>query len=260
MPELPDVEIARRRAESSAVGHTVAHVHVRDESLLDGTSRQQLAAQLGGVELTETDRHGKVLALAAGDRGWLRLHFGMTGRLVDGRADADPPEHAALSLDFEDGSSLHFVNSRRLGSIGWTEDFRGFVQEEGLGPDMLEVERDDFRRILEGHRGAIKSRLLDQHAVAGVGSVYGDEALFAAGIRPDRPLDEVSGDEIDAMRRSLRHVLRTAIDREADPERMPESWLLPRREDGADCPGCDGTIRRTTVGGRSTYWCPDCQD
>ncbi len=278
MPELPDVELRRRCLAKTSLGHAVAHVHVHDPSLLTGTSRQQLAARLVGRVLDRTRRHGKHLGVHAGPNGggepaegagddddgggWLRLHFGMTGDLVSRRNGAPangPPPHAALTLELDDGGRLHFLDRRRLGEIGWVPDFDRFVAERDLGPDALDVGLEDFRDRLAHRRAAIKSVLLDQGTIAGVGNVYADEALLMAGIRPDRPAGGLTEREAGSLHRALRHVLRTAIDRDADPGAVPATWILPRREPGADCPRCGRPLERGEVGGRPTYRCPRCQ-
>jgi formamidopyrimidine-DNA glycosylase len=276
MPELPDVELRRRHLHATSVGRAVVHVHVHDPSLLTGTSRQQLAARLVGRVLDRTRRHGKHLGLHAGpngdgdsaggsdgdDGGWLRLHFGMTGDLVsrqDGAPANGPPSHAALTLELDDGGRLHVLDRRRLGEIGWVPDFDRFVAERDLGPDALDVGLEDFRDRLAHRQAAIKSVLLDQGTIAGVGNVYADEALLIAGIRPDRAAEAVTEREAGSLHRALRHVLRTAIDRGADPEAVPATWILPRREPGADCPRCGRPLERGEVSGRATYRCPRCQ-
>ncbi len=258
MPELPDVEIYRRRLDANSLHKAVDHTHVHDESLLEGASRQKIAQALIGRPLDSTRRHGKYLGAHAAQGGWLLLHFGMTGDLLASSDGA--PEHTALRLDFDDGSHLDFINRRRLGKIAWTDDFDDFLEREGLGPDAMSLELDAFRQMLDGRRGSIKSLLMNQSAVAGLGNVYTDETLFHAGVRPDRTAGKLSYDEAGAIHRAMRHILRTAIERGADPDDMPESWILPRRrENDPRCPGCDRALETATVGGRTTYWCRECQ-
>jgi len=101
--------------------------------------------------------------------------------------------------------------------------------------------------------------LMDQSIMAGVGNVYADEICFQTGVRPDTRLPALDEDLRRKLHRTMRRVLRTAIDRKADPEELPRTWLLPRRREGAACPRCGGEIVKTTVAGRPTYVCPACQ-
>lgn len=260
MPELPDVEIFRRRFARGSLHKPVARVHVRDASLIEGTSGRSLSRRLKGDTFERTRRHGKHMAAETSEHGWLILHFGMTGYVQPMRnGDTEEPDHTALLIDFEDDSRLAYINKRRLGKIRLVDDFDEFIDAEDLGPDAMDLSLKGFREIVDGRSGAIKALLMNQNALAGVGNVYADEALFHAGVRPSRKSSDLSDDEVKTIHRNLRHVLKGAIKHGARPDDMPRSWLLPRREKGAECPRCGGSIRKTTVGGRATYWCGEHQ-
>lgn len=258
MPELPDVQVFREHLDATALHRTVATTRVRDESLLDGVSAAALARRLKGRELTETRRHGKHLFVRAGDDGWLRLHFGMTGELQFSEPGGEP-DHTALLLEFADGGRLAYVNVRRLGEIGWADDDDAFVAERNLGPDALAdgFGPAAFREALAGKTGTVKGALMDQSSIAGVGNVYADETLFQAGIHPETPVDQLDDDALGDLHRTLVRVLERAID--ARVEEFPDDFLVPRREEGAECPKCGGEIVRASVAGRPTYWCADHQ-
>ena len=259
MPELPHVEVARRYVDATSLHRPIEHVRLRDPSLLGEASRQRLAANLVGDCFTATHRHGKLLGVSTEHDGCLVLHLGMSGELVAFADAAKEPEHSALLVAFDDGFHLAFENPRRLGRVDWTADFDSFVEAEDLGPDALGIERRRFRRILEGRRGAIKPLLMDQQVLAGIGNEYADEVLFQTGLWPRRTAGELTDSETEHLYRNLQRILETAIERRAAPDEMPRSWLLPRRQSGADCPRCEGEIRRDEIAGRATYWCPSCQ-
>lgn len=259
MPELPDVEVFRQYVDATSLHQRVDHLHVRDEALLRDVSRQKLVSAVVGTEFERTARHGKFLGLHSTGGPWLLLHFGMTGGIRAHGQDKPAPPHTALALDLANGLRLAYTNTRRLGMIGLADDFQNFVGDQELGPDALDLQRHAWVNVLSGRRGAIKSLLMNQEAIAGLGNEYADEALFHARMRPDRPVDDLSDDEVVTLHRQIQRVLKLAIERRVDPERMPASWLRQAREPGAPCPRCDGHITKAEIGGRSTYWCPECQ-
>lgn len=260
MPELPDVEVARRRLARSALRRRVASCAFGDERLLEGTSKQKIARGLSGRELRETARRGKQLGLKTEAGEWLTLHFGMTGDAFAIDEGDDVPEYAQLTARFEDGGALVFVNKRKLGSISWAGSFDAYCEEHDLGPDALGISKCEFCRVIEGRSGQIKPLLMNQSALAGVGNVYADETLFQASVRPDRSAGDASEEEAGELWRVMRRVLRTAIRHGAEPRDMPRGWLLPvRSDDGAACPRCGGTLERRTVSGRTAVFCADHQ-
>jgi formamidopyrimidine-DNA glycosylase len=260
VPELPDVEVYRRRLEHSGLHRRIDRVRVGDSTVLRAVSRQRLVRALNGRELVRCGRHGKHLfAETAEGEVTLVMHFGMTGLLeVDRRPEqADP--HERFVLDFEDGCSLMFIDQRRLGFVTVVDDVDAYIREHDLGPDAMTLEPRDLRGLLRGYRGGVKALLMDQSLVAGIGNIYSDEILFQARIGPRRPAASLDEAAVRRLHRQMRRVLRVAADRGADPEHVPESWLLRHREDGAPCPRGDGEIRKVRLGGRGAFLCPSCQ-
>jgi formamidopyrimidine-DNA glycosylase len=258
MPDLPDVEVFRRRLARGGLHREIERVEVRDPIVLRGVGRDRLRRTLQGNELTSTRRHGKHL-FASTDGVWLVEHFGMTGYLERLRADDAPPRHTRLVLHFTDGASMAYVDQRRIGSIGLTDDPGEFVAAEGLGPDALGVTESTLRELLASRRGGLKSALMDQELIAGIGNIYSDEILFQARLHPTTAARGLDGSERRRLHRQLRRVLSLAIDRHADPTRLPPGWLLRHREDGTRCPRRNGTIRQLRLGGRGAFYCPSCQ-
>jgi len=261
MPELPDVEVYKRRVARTALNKPIAHVHVGDEQILEqGTSRQALAANLTGNTLTHTRRRGKYLGADTSDDRCLVLHFGMTGKIESLAPDEPPPRVAYFQIEFDDGRRMAFLNQRKLGRVSIDDSFERFVERKRLGPDALDLSPDRLHDILDEHPSGMKSLLMNQQALAGVGNVYSDEILFQAGISPKRRSRDLSSKDRAALHRKLQHVLQHAIEAHARPREMPGSWLLSRRYDDADdCPSCNGPIQRETIAGRTAHWCPNCQ-
>lgn len=258
MPELPDVEVYRRYIDATSLHRRVARVFLREQLVVD-TNPQTIRRHLEGAELSTTRRHGKHLFMAAND-GWLHLHFGMTGYL-DATSGGKPPKHTELRIDFDDGCRLAYVNERKFGSIMWVERPEQFIAERGLGPDPYadDMTTGEFDESL-GHRsGSIKARLMNQSVIAGLGNVYTDEILFQAGMHPVSDISSLGEADRRRLHDVMMHVLDEAIDRHADVDRMPDTWLLPHRQPGAPCLRDGGTVERIEVSGRVTYVCADHQ-
>lgn len=256
MPELPDVEVFRQYVDATSLRRRVDDVLVHDQLVVD-TSPRTLRDRLRGAELSGTRRHGKHLFVHADGEGWLRLHFGMTGRLEAFSRDGQP-EHTELRLDLDDGSHLAYVNQRKFGQISWVEDPDAFIHQHDLGPDPLadDVGPEVFRERVGGRRGTVKSALMNQQVLAGLGNVYVDEVLFHAGIHPESDVAALTAEHLLDLHRCTRAVIAESVRDRADVTRVPDDWLLPHREPGVRCPRGDGEIEQRKVSGRSTHLCP----
>lgn len=265
MPELPDVETYRRHIEETALNRQIVDVVVNDERLLDGVSPQGLLQRLSRRTLVGTRRHGKHLLLELDDGSWMECHFGMSGRLRHLDADADDPTHDRVRLDFADGTHLAIISRRLFGHVRMVSDADTFVQGEQLGPDPLEDGLDEaaFRERLRSKSGTIKSALMDQSTLAGIGNVYSDEILFQAGVHPKRSVNDLSDDEVSRLFETMRRVFDTAIAGGAGwddfPERTPKDFLLPQRRKGGTCPSCGGQVEAIKISGRTAWFCSACQ-
>jgi formamidopyrimidine-DNA glycosylase len=259
MPELPDVEVYRRRLAHGALRRPVDEVRVHDATLLEGVTAEALATRMVGRRLTGTARRGKHLFARVSGGDHLVLHFGMTGVLLTDDVEEEPPRHTRVAWTLRGGTRLLFVNQRKLGHVALTGDADDYCRRHDLGPDALDVDGPALRRLLGGHRGSVKALLMDQSAIAGLGNIYTDEVLFHARLDPRRPADGIDVREAARVHRQLHRVVRVAVDAGADPARLPRGWLLHAREQGAPCPRGNGEVARVRVGGRSTYFCRACQ-
>jgi formamidopyrimidine-DNA glycosylase len=263
MPELPDVEIYRRYLDEHARGETVSRVHVQDPRILDRLSADAFRRRLEGRRLKGSRRHGKHLLVELDRGGWLTLHFGMTGDLVAFEDEADDPPYDRVRFDFASGRRLAYVNRRMLGRVGCAEDADAFIEEHELGPDALALDLKAFKAALGGRRRDVKSALMDQSTIAGIGNIYADEILYQARLHPRTPLADLGDEELKRLHHQMGRVLATSIERGAGSERfterLPDGWLRPHREKGTRCPRCGGSIETLKAGGRTTYFCPRCQ-
>ena len=257
MPELPDVEIFKKEAEK-ALNKRVDHVKIRDRDFVEA-SRYKFNKHIEGNDLRKVWRKGKYLFLETGDHYSVVLHFGMTGLLKYAPGKEGPPEYTKLTFEMGDGHHLHYISKRKLGSVEITGEPEAYTGELDLGPDALQLEEDAFTEKIKASRASVKSFLMDQSALSGIGNVYSDEMLYQAGIHPKADAGKLSDKETGKLFRKMKYVLEMAIEKEADVSRMPRTWLLPHREEGAGCPKCDGKIKTIKVTGRTTYYCPSCQ-
>ena len=259
MPELPDVEVLKGRLERTSLGRRISRVEVRDGRVVGEVSARGLREALEGRSLRRVHRHGKNLFAGVEGGGWVLMHFGMAGGLSHLPGTEEEPPHVRLLLGFDGGDRLAFTDRRALGRVHPIRDPESFVREKGLGPDAFRVDYPSFRERLGGRRGAVKSVLMNQGVVAGLGNIYSDEVLFRARLHPRTGADRLGEEDIRRLFEATGGVLQTAIDRGADPEALPGSFLLPRRREGARCPRGNGEIRRLRIAGRTAYYCPACQ-
>lgn len=145
---------------------------------------------------------------------------------------------------------------RKFGQIGLVDDVEAFVEAEGLGPDAQELDLDGFRERLAGRRGTIKGTLMNQQVIAGLGNEYTDEILFQAGLHPRTPVEALDDEALERVYEIMREVIEKAVEARIDPDRMPDSFLLPHREEGTACPRCGRPLEKIEVVGRPTYLCP----
>ena len=250
MPELPEVEMYARYFARHALGQAIAHVRVRDPRILGTRTLRPLV----GHVFHRVRRHGKHLFVDAGDI-WLRIHFGMTGDLA--YYSDEPPRFARVIFDFENGAHLAYEDMRLFGVVDLTTSPDDYIRDHRLGPDPLDpaFTLREFRKLLHKRRGRIKALLMSQEVIAGIGNLYADEALYRSSIDPRRPIDRLSEGEVKALFAAIRRVLRETIAFKAREGDYPCRFLIQHRQEGHRCPRCGGTIQRTIVAGRTTYYC-----
>lgn len=258
MPEGVEIEIYRLASEH-ALDRVVATVEANDEWFCkEGTTPEALKATLTGATFTAARRRGKLLILDH-DGGTLGLRFGMTGRIiVDGDAPIDTLEYSTdrndpawdrFVLHFDDGGALRLRDPRRLGGVVLDPD------ENALGPDVFSIKGAELdQRVFVGGV-ALKARMLDQTRVAGIGNLIADETLWRAGLDPARAAGSLDANDKRRFRRHLASVLADFV-RDGGSH---TGQLQPARQRGSTCPKDGAPLDRRTVGGRTTFSCPQHQ-
>jgi formamidopyrimidine-DNA glycosylase len=288
MPELPEVETVCRQLEPELEGRRIERLEVLDSRWCRPVSPAELEGAVSGRTIEGLGRRGKYLLLALDGGQTLVMHLRMTGNLIlieEGRSALDPSEgmrlyegerstserHLRARFTLDDGREVWFTDPRRFGEAFLLDDAGLEVRFARLGIEPLsgEFTPEALGEIAAGRTAPLKSFLLDQSGVAGVGNIYADEALFRARLHPLSPAGSMRPEHHEALRDAVVAALEAGIDgggasiddyRDGRGERgtMQDEFLVHTRE-GELCPRHDGTIVRIVVAGRSTYYCPACQ-
>ncbi len=253
MPELTEVERFRKYIAATSLHKSIEKVEVNDRAILRECSPGMLNSRLSGRSFSSAERLGKHLFLPAGG-AVLALHFGMTGRPLYRKSNNPGEKDRRLSINFRNGYSLLYLSRRRLGKIRLADDIESFGSELGLGPDALYISLETFKKIFAGRRGMIKTALMDQKLLAGLGNILSDEILFSAGINPKKQVKDLNSKTLGILHREMLRVLNRGIS--GKPGEGADSSLSSLRADGENCPICGGVIRLIKIQGRSAYYCP----
>jgi formamidopyrimidine-DNA glycosylase len=261
MPELPEVETVVRSLRRAILGRQILNSEFRELRVLRG-SPGETTRRLAGRRIVAIERYGKFIAIRL-DRGYLTVHLGMTGKLL---IDSLPTKwtHAIFTLD---EGVLHYDDQRQFGRIEYSARLPERIG--ALGPEPLEVTLEEFARALKARRSAIKSVLLNQTVVRGVGNIYADEALFRAGIHPKRAAAGLGKERVIRLYDAMREVLSEAIEKRGssvsnyvDAEGRKGSFQGSHRvyrRTGRPCVNCSAPIKRILVAQRGTHFCGRCQ-
>ena len=268
MPELPEVESARAVLEAGALEREVADVDDHDGWVCRPHVPGEIRAALVGHRLTAAHRRGKTMWCDTSGGPVLGIHLGMSGRVVVTDGHGTPveggdrvrgltatdagrdPAWDRFTVRFTDGGELRLFDKRRLGRVRLDPDL------SRLGPDAGEVGVAEFRERMARGTAPVKARLLDQAVVAGVGNLLADESLWQARLDPRRRVDGLGPDDLTALHRALRRATTRALRRGG----VHTGEVIAHRRPGDHCPRCGAAMQRASVGGRTTWFCPDEQE
>jgi formamidopyrimidine-DNA glycosylase len=267
VPELPEVETLRRTIEPHVVGRRILSVDVREPRLRRPIAAD-FASRLAGRVIRGVRRRAKYLLLDVGEGlDWV-VHLGMSGRLCVGEPPSDLP-HVHVVAKLDGGQRLYFRDPRRFGLMLLSDDARdlGVLGVEPLSPDFTAQMLWDATR--KHRRLTVKSLLMDQRLIVGVGNIYANEALFEAGVRPGRRCSRLTREEATRVVAAVKAVLRRAIasrgsslldyrDAEGNAGEFQRLLRVYERA-GEACPVCLGEIQRRAISGRSSFFCVKCQ-
>ena len=277
MPELPEVETLCRGLLPQLVGRVIRRVDVRETRLRYPVDAQRLQRCVEGTRVSDVTRRAKYLLVhldaSEGPGCVLMLHLGMTGNLFVLRPEREVLPHTHLVFSLDDGRELRFRDPRRFGAVdviegAEVESHPRFV-DLGVEPLSDDFDGEQIYRRTRGLRKPVKNWLMDSRQVAGVGNIYASEALWRAGVHPERAAGRVGRERWVRVTQAVRRVLSDAIDqggttlsdfRDAEGrEGYFQVHLNVYGHDGQPCPACGAIIRRRVLAGRSTFYCPRCQ-
>lgn len=263
MPELPEVQTVVDTLRPALVGRPLGRVTLGPHDVVWPVGLD-LAARLSNRVVADLSRRAKRIVFTLDDGGRFYVHLGMTGQLTVDAIDLPAKKHTHLTVDLDDATQLRFVDPRRFGGVFWLDD-----SHDGIGPEPLTMRSATFAARLATTRRPIKTALLDQRVVAGIGNIYADEALHASGIHPLVAANALTREQVDALSKAIKRVLRRAIRAGGSTLRdyvngRGEAGSFQHRHRVYDragklCRGCKVEIVRIVLGGRSTCFCPACQ-
>ena len=270
MPELPEVETVRRQLEPELVGRKVEKVSVLDERLTRPEPPRAVEKAVSGREVEAVNRRGKYLLIELDGERTLAIHLRMTGNLFLGEGG----DHVRARFELDDGRELIFTDVRRFGQAIVLDRGEGledyFAPRLGVEPLSGELTPERLLELAKDRKAPLKSFLLTQSRIAGIGNIYADEALWRARLHPLTPAGSMKLEHagrlvegiVGALEAGLDHggaSIDDYLDARADRGSMQDEFLVHTRE-GERCQRDDGEIQRIVVTGRSTYFCPGCQE
>ena len=269
MPELPEVETIKNELAPHVIGHTVTGITLLWDRTVHQPSIEEFHSRLIGQRITGATRRGKYLILSLSSNEVLIIHLKMSGSLLLKPASAEPDKYVRAILCLDGETALHFRDPRKFGAMWLVKDEKEVVGK--LGPEPLDAgfTPQVLAERLRNRNVPIKALLCDQTFIAGIGNMYADEALFAAGIHPLRLGRSLSRDEVKRLYHAIEQVLQTAI---GNKGASIMNYFRPGGELGTahfefkvahrrneTCPTCGTPLKRITVRNRGTYFCPKCQ-
>ena len=257
IPELPEVETYKRYFDSTSLDQVIKSVKITDERILL-VSKQSLKKIVSGSKFIQTIRHGKYL-LAKVKNKFLVFHFGMSGDLEYFPSNEQDPKYSKVIFQFGNGYSLAYISIRMFGKLDLVDSLEDLRKKKKLGPDAFTMSFEEFQDALKKRTAIMKSALLNQSILCGIGNIYSDEILFRARIHPKRKIDSLSEIELQNLFTSIKEILEYGIIHEGELSSYAKSFLIPHRQKDENCPKCGGIIERYEISGRHGFFCPTCQ-
>jgi len=265
MPELPEVETIRRGLSRKIINKRIAGIKVIKDKVIKEPAVTGFKKGLIGEKVREIKRRAKLLIIKLKEDKFLIIHLRISGWLLYG--DEDPK--ARVVFYFSDGTVLNYMDQRILGELRLRKDYRDLKFIKELGPEALEISSAKLKEILKSRKTKIKVLLLNQALIAGLGNIYAQEALFLARIDPRRASDSLSENEIKLLHSKMISVLKEAIeykgssvdtyrDLEGGRGGMEKRLKVYGRKNEPCCV-CKKPLKKISLGGRGTCFCPHCQ-
>jgi formamidopyrimidine-DNA glycosylase len=275
MPELPEVETVVKGLRPLITDKIVTAVEIREENMIafPKADIEAFTDSLVGSKIEAINRRGKYIIIELNKDKNMVIHLRMTGKLLVKEVKEFRDKHTHVIFSLNDGQEIRFNNIRKFGRVYLID--KNHPEQAGgladLGPEPLsdDLTVEDFKKLFENRRALMKSLLLNQHFIAGIGNIYADEILFRSGVRPDRTADTLTEMEKEAVYHNMREILKKGIiyggtsfsdyvNAFGEKGSFQEELRVHQRQ-GEECYECGSIIEKIKVSGRSTYFCPQCQ-
>lgn len=270
MPELPEVETIRQELSPHVVGRKITGLNLEWEGIIRQPEAEEFRERLLGQRIEGLSRWGKYLIFGLDSDDFLVIHLRMSGSLLISHDSAEAPKYTRATIHLDGDKSVFFRDPRKFGRMWLIRDIRDVTRKLGPEPLTSEFTREVLGQRLAKRKAPIKAVLLDQSVIAGIGNMYADETLFAAGIHPERSTVSLTAKEIKRLHGAIREILAAAIKSKGA---SVENYFRPGGETGTAhfyfkvahrlggdfCPVCGTLIERITIRNRGTYFCPRCQ-
>jgi len=274
MPELPEVETIKRELEEVIVNKKIIDVIVNNAKVIREPKKEKFIADLENAAIKKIIRKGKLLIFELSSGKSLTIHLKMTGQLIypshqEFGGGVNPGKISRVSFRFSDNTLLDFNDTRLFGELRVVDDWQKMKFIKELGPEPFDLSTEKFQKMLTSKKTKIKILLLDQKFISGVGNLYANETLFRAKIHPERPANSLSEKEKELLFEEIKNTLLEAIkykgssvDQYVQVSGKPGEYVKYHKvydREGKSCFKCGGKIKRITLSGRGTYFCPNCQ-
>lgn len=258
MPELPEVHGYQQYINKTCLDHTIVEIDVRDDRLIK-KSLKQFKDLLLGNRWTRTERIGKYLFIHVSSGTVLVIHFGMTGRPNYYHESVERPRFGHIEITFDNNYKFSFENKRKFGWWDITNSVETYRKEHKLNVDAKDLTFEQFIEAAAHRKTAIKNVLMNQSVTTGVGNWIADDVLYQAKIHPLKKANTLTNAEFKIIYDTLQHVIKVAIDLEAQYKQFPDYFLIHNRKGREFCYHTGNELEKIKVGGRTTYFSPEWQ-
>ncbi|WP_408954981.1 bifunctional DNA-formamidopyrimidine glycosylase/DNA-(apurinic or apyrimidinic site) lyase [Natroniella sp. ANB-PHB2] len=271
MPELPEVQTVVDTLQPLIIKQVIADVKIKNEKLIAKPKSNEFKKILRGSSIKKVSRRGKYIMIEFDNEYYLVTHLRMTGRFVYASQGDSGDKYDYIFLKFKNGDELRLGSKRKFTRTYLVKDLQEAGSLTKLGPEPLTAEFTvtRFEKMISSRRGRIKPLLLNQRFLAGLGNIYVDESLYLAQIHPLRTADTLTEREVEKLYRAIRKVLSEGIEQRGTTKwdyvdasgqaGNYQNYLRVYDREGEECRRCGSSLKRIKVGGRSSYFCPDCQ-
>jgi len=269
MPELPEVETVKNEIAPHIEGRRITNVSLPWEGMVKEPSVEEFLSRVSGQDITGITRRGKYLSVALSSGDYLIIHLKMTGALIVIKKGEELPKYTRAIIHLDNDTDIAFRDPRKFGVLRVVDDNEKIIGKLGPEPFDADFTPEVLGKILDKRRTPMKALLCEQHLIAGIGSMYADESLFAIKVHPERPGDKISGKEVKKLYEAIREILYAAIENKGA---SVDTYYRPDGSTGTahyefkvahrfkePCLVCGTPIERIKVRGRGSYFCPKCQ-